>query len=141
MLPACTCDGLNITDPGATSSVVTGLENGQLYTFQIQARSNAGPSAYAPQPGITVRPNPPVKVMTWNIERGMTEGDPALLGAKIASYGPDIVGLQEVTAELASAIADELGWAGRPRTTSRLTGLVSSHLLFHPTAMPMGTRS
>ena len=108
--PECVCTGLNVIDIEATSSVVTGLENGQSYTFQVQARSSAGPSAYVPEPGVTITPIPAVKVMSWNVRRGLSQDNIDAFAEEVNNSGAEIVGFQEITEDIATGIADSLQW-------------------------------
>jgi endonuclease/exonuclease/phosphatase family metal-dependent hydrolase len=112
----CTCTGIHVTDVSATSSRVTGLTLGVPYVFSMRASSSNGPGdtseATAP---MTVDP-PVVRVMTWNLKRGLDKDGQFLL-ADIGDWADeirrnrvDVVGFQEITRRQADDLASELGW-------------------------------
>lgn len=103
--------------PSQTSLLVTGLTNGIGYSFRVRVTTTGGTSGLS-MPSAPVTPIDPIRVVTWNIERGLeplglnsTSSDNARFANKIESYRADVVGLQEVTADQAQDIVDLLGWA------------------------------
>ncbi len=110
--PDCVCAAHRTDDPNATSLVVDGLMNGTSYSFHVRAESSAGPSPLS-SPPITAVPTTPIpafKVLTWNVERGYKNDNAAVFANRVSTSGATIVGFQEITAELAAAIANELQW-------------------------------
>ncbi len=59
---------------------------------------------------------PPLRVMTWNLQRGqaltgpLAPADMTPYAARVTANRADVVGLQEVTLEQATALAGLLGW-------------------------------
>ena len=51
----------------------------------------------------------PTRILTWNLQ-GRERPDLDVVAAAIASFGPDVVALQEVQRHQARALAERLGW-------------------------------
>lgn len=108
-----TGDGL---DP-SPSFRLTGLTNGVGYSYRVKAVSAAGSGPFS-MPTEPIIPVDPVRVMTWNLKRGLVPGgDISTINPMTSRFrdlirdkGADIVGFQEITYEMATEIAGGLGW-------------------------------
>ena len=82
----------------------------------VACGATAEPTSTPPSPPVDVVPTP-VRVMTWNLQRGQVvagrfgPADMAPFAARVTAARADIVGLQEVTREQATALSVLLGWA------------------------------
>jgi endonuclease/exonuclease/phosphatase family metal-dependent hydrolase len=108
--PDCACTGINVTNPGATSSEVTGLSLGTEYTFRVRATSSAGGGELS----VPVTATPMPRAMTWNVQRNLPQGGDTANLDQIANVirtrDVDVVGLQEVTKDQADTLALMLAW-------------------------------
>ena len=116
--PECSSCGGRYVEAPSTETIVTGLADGQEYSFNVRANSNTGPVTSTDL--ATATPVPILRVMTWNIVRGLTspepwgtfnDGNPSLFADEIAAQNADVVVLQEVTKVQSRRIAEYLGWA------------------------------
>jgi endonuclease/exonuclease/phosphatase family metal-dependent hydrolase len=108
--PDCACTGINVTDPDATSSLVTGLSLGTTYTFRVRATSSAGGGTLSAPVSATPMP----RVMSWNVQRNLPQGGDIAnldqIANVIRSHEADVVGLQEVTKDQVDTLALMLAW-------------------------------
>ena len=139
----CSCTGIHVTDPAATSSRITGLALGQPYRFKVYASSNNGPGDESVlSDEVTVEP-PRIRVMTWNLQRGIENSpygwiiraDVGVWTDKIRQHDVQVAGLQEVTHDQAYDIAAELGWYVYFETTEEPCAPVTP---FPPECVPFG---
>lgn len=108
----------------ARSAEIAGLEIGVENRFRIRTSSTNGAGEWSEWSRSVVTQLPSLRLVTWNIKRNLAEapidslpdtwqsrGPIEDIADAIADEHPDVVALQEVTNDQATAIAERLGWS------------------------------
>lgn len=115
--------GASTSTAGATSAVVTGLTNGQLYNFRVRARSAGGASSWGSQVSATPRPVPgtPGSITT------QPQGTTVLLGWAYPANddGEPVSGFQAQVRESGGSFGSPIAIGGGAATSYSLTGLLA----------------
>ena len=93
-----------------------GLVAAVLGLVTAVACTSGEPTPAATPPPVVAPAPSPLRVMTWNLQRGqamagrLASADMGPFAARVSAKRADVLGVQEVTHDQASAIAELLGW-------------------------------